>query len=441
MEYTPKVENKKKSKIEKIIPITILVFAVLTRFAFFGYPSQVVFDEVYFGKYSSDYITHTSFYDIHPPLGKLLIAGVAKLFWQKGNCSFEKIGQSCPKNAFLSFRLLPILTSIVFVFLIYKFVLILTNSKRTANITSFLILFENAFLVQGKYIFLDIFLLFFGILGLYLFFLYKKQNKLFYLIFSGIFLGASFSIKWTGLSYLGIVFLILIWQIFKKEINLKKFFLEGFSLFIFSLLIYTLSFYIHFSLIPNKGMQAEYLGKNFGSLNFFQKFIKINVDSFRYQATLKAKHPFQSKPYQWLVMKKPVYYWVSKDNKARIYFIGNPVIWYSSLLSFFILLFIAPIKKIRESLKINDFLIFIIISGFLINFLPFFPIERCLFMYAFLSAYLFLIINLSIILNLVFKTNKKFFIFLIILIISGFLLISPLTYGLKTNLTLYNPFL
>jgi dolichyl-phosphate-mannose-protein mannosyltransferase len=79
-------------KYQHSIAISVLLaLGLLTRFWLFGYPNTAVFDEVYFGKFVSAYYTHQYFFDIHPPLGKLLIAGFAWLFHYTPTQSFDSI--------------------------------------------------------------------------------------------------------------------------------------------------------------------------------------------------------------------------------------------------------------------------------------------------------------------------------------------------------------
>ena len=69
---------------------------------------QVVFDEYHFGKFVNGYITGEYFFDIHPPLGKLLLCLVA---WMGGYCVVHRL-LICPK-----FR---ILISYVVQYIIYN---------------------------------------------------------------------------------------------------------------------------------------------------------------------------------------------------------------------------------------------------------------------------------------------------------------------------------
>jgi len=87
-----------------------LLLAVLSftiHFAFLSYPAQVVFDEVHFGKFVAGYFTHQYYFDIHPPLGKLLIAGIAKIAGVNPVFGFEKIGDNIPGATLFWLRFLP----------------------------------------------------------------------------------------------------------------------------------------------------------------------------------------------------------------------------------------------------------------------------------------------------------------------------------------------
>src|SRR5690349_4360886 len=59
--------------------LVIVVFAFL-RIWRISFPGETVFDEVYFPKMAWQYLTGEAFFDIHPPLGKLMIAVGESIF-------------------------------------------------------------------------------------------------------------------------------------------------------------------------------------------------------------------------------------------------------------------------------------------------------------------------------------------------------------------------
>ena len=93
--------------LKKTWPFILLAILSLTiHLAFLSHPSQVVFDEVHFGKFVAAYSTGQYYFDIHPPLGKLMIAGFVKLTGINPVFNFEKIGESLPADTLLALRFL-----------------------------------------------------------------------------------------------------------------------------------------------------------------------------------------------------------------------------------------------------------------------------------------------------------------------------------------------
>jgi dolichyl-phosphate-mannose-protein mannosyltransferase len=67
-------------------PSDLFILLVLTFVSFWTriyrieFPEEVVFDELYFGGFTNKYIKRTFFFDIHPPLAKLIIYSMASAF-------------------------------------------------------------------------------------------------------------------------------------------------------------------------------------------------------------------------------------------------------------------------------------------------------------------------------------------------------------------------
>lgn len=72
----------------------VCVMTLITRLYKINDPSEVVFDEVHFGGFASNYLRREYFFDVHPPLGKLLIAAVGYFLGYEGNFTFGNIGTS-----------------------------------------------------------------------------------------------------------------------------------------------------------------------------------------------------------------------------------------------------------------------------------------------------------------------------------------------------------
>jgi dolichyl-phosphate-mannose-protein mannosyltransferase len=51
------------------------------------------FDEVHFGGFAGQYINGTYYFDVHPPLAKILIALSGQVFGYKGDFDFGTIGK------------------------------------------------------------------------------------------------------------------------------------------------------------------------------------------------------------------------------------------------------------------------------------------------------------------------------------------------------------
>lgn len=105
--------------------VLLSVLSFITRFWKINHPAQVVFDEVHFGKFASFYLQRKYYFDVHPPLGKLLLAATGYLAGYRGHFLFDNIGDSYITNnvPYVALRAFPAFCGALvpmFVFLIMK---------------------------------------------------------------------------------------------------------------------------------------------------------------------------------------------------------------------------------------------------------------------------------------------------------------------------------
>lgn len=434
------------------------MLGLTTRFWFFGSPNEVVFDEVHFGKFVSGYYTGEYFFDIHPPLGKLMIAGFAKFFDFKPEFSFAQIGDNFPDNKYLALRFLPALAGAFLPLIIFLLLLELKLSKLAAFAGSLLVILENAILTQSRFILMDSFLLLFGFLCLLFFFKNHSRPKLKYLILMGLFGGLAVSIKWTGGAFLALPTIVETIAILKTRkltsvLNLTAFFV------IIPFAVYFSVFAIHFALLAKSGQGDAFMSPSFQKTlsgnqytdspdfkksNIIQKFAELNVEMYQSNQRLTANHPYSSQWYSWPFMVRPIYYWVKED--ARIYFLGNPLIWWASTIA--ILLGLSLIaKSMAQSvfkklaigysrLALSDSPLAFLFGAYFLNLLPFIGVKRVMFLYHYLTALIFAIFILVYLIDQS-QQKKKIFFALIALSAISFVYFAPLTYGLNISPQFY----
>ncbi len=454
LNFLKKVDYK-----EKYLLLFLFSLAIITRFIFFGLPDEIVFDEVYFPKFATQYFEGKYYFDIHPPLAKMILAGSAKLFGYEPppDFDFSKIGNQYPKTNYFKFlRVVIYCFGIILPLSVYFLSKQLFNNKWIAFFSGLLIIFSNSLLVQSRFILTDIILLVFGILGISFFLLSEKKKEFsfryfFYLILSSVFLSACLSVKWTGLVFLGVVGILLIINIFKKKL-FERTFIPLIILFFIISLFYFSVFALHFKLLPNKGTGDKYMSSKFQSSligenydknkasNIFEKFIELNAVMFSANSKLKATHDYGSKWYSWSIIKRPIYYWYKQGDiySSRIYFQANPLIWWSSFLSM-IYLFFWLLKEIKKKIfnkeKLNKYFIPIVIllSGYLGNLIPYIFISRVSFLYHYLPSLIFSIIGFSFLIYNYLKKYPQIIFLIFTLIFISFLFFSPLSYGLPLS--------
>ncbi len=445
----------------------------MIHFAYFGHPKETVFDEVHFGKFVSGYFTREYFFDIHPPLGKLIISGAAKVAGFQPGFSFEQIGEKIPEaslRAIEAMRFLPAVAGTLLPLIIFLLCLELGFSKIMSFAGGLLIAFENSLLVQTRLILLDGFLLLFGFLSWYLYARYKNKGSVGLFYASVLVAGLAFSVKWTGVTFLGVILILESISFIRNRTRIT------FSRILYGVLLsaslYFSIFIVHLNILNKTGPgdafmtpgfkktligSLDYQNPDIKPLNSYQKFIELNWQMYDANARLTATHPYSTKRdcppviegkdsapchqffwYTWPLMVRPIYYWNESVNRpgtsSRIYFLGNPVVWWGGTVGI-VLLIVTIITNLFQKIK-NDRLSWFILGAYFFNLLPFIGINRAMFLYHYLTAMIIGVIALIYGMDKL-SGRKKIAIGVIGLALVSFIYFAPLSYGLPLSNTAF----
>ncbi|XP_027028125.1 protein O-mannosyl-transferase 2 isoform X1 [Tachysurus fulvidraco] len=270
-----------RSDVWSVCPVlTVLLLSVCTRFYKLPEPPHVCWDETHFGKMGSYYINRTFFFDVHPPLGKMLIGLAGYLTGYDGTFPFIKPGDKYEHHNYLGMRgFCAALGSCLppFAFLV---VWELSRSTTAALIAAYLLIFDTGCITLSQYILLDPILMFF-IMGAVLSMVKFKQerNRPFswswwlWLLLTGVNLAGSLGVKFVGLFVILLVGINTAWDLWKLlgDISLslvdfaKHLASRVFGLIMIPLFLYTTIFAVHFVILNRSGPGDGFFSSAFQS--------------------------------------------------------------------------------------------------------------------------------------------------------------------------------
>ncbi|KAB8338926.1 hypothetical protein FH972_021866 [Carpinus fangiana] len=251
-----------------IAPIIFTFLSFFTRMWKIGLSPIVTWDEAHFGKFGSHYLKREFYFDVHPPLGKMLVGLSGYMAGYNGSFEF-KSGETYPENVNYTFmRVFNATFGALLVPLAYLTAKELRLRRNTVWLVTMMVLFENSYTTISRFILLDSMLLFFTFLTVFCWSKFHSYRKdpfspewAIWLLFTGVSIGCVCSVKWVGLFCTLMVGLYTVEDLWNKFGDLKMHpqtlaahvGFRVFGLIVIPLLVYMFSFWMHFLILENSG--------------------------------------------------------------------------------------------------------------------------------------------------------------------------------------------
>ncbi len=463
----------------------IFLISVSLRFWGLGRFNTLVFDEVYYAKFANNYLTHTPFFDGHPPLSKYLIAiGM----WLGSRLPFGQDavnGFTGSIHSTWSYRWLNALTGSFIPLIVAGIAYQLSHRHSYAFIAALFAAADGLFLVESRYALNNVYLVLFGLLGqLFLLLGLRQQGRRrwFWLALAGLGFGASVSIKWNGLGFLLGAYLIWLtawvmqWvqslrrysdSMPRERGTLNQTPLQSFI----QLKVLHVLFYL--GIIPFFFYCLEWIPHLQLNPEFDLWGVQKQILAYHERVGDGPKvHPYCSHWYTWPLMLRPVvYFYQTARNVAEslpvmgpplpagagkviydVHAIGNPALWWFSTAAILLLLwllarqiwsFVSPSQRWSVStlgieLQSADIWIALyLVLNWLANLLPWLMVTRCTFLYHYMGASVFAGLALAYLVDRWLHSYLRFFrvlgVTVIFLILLAFVFWMPIYLGLPLS--------
>ncbi|MDZ8055282.1 MAG: dolichyl-phosphate-mannose--protein mannosyltransferase [Aulosira sp. ZfuVER01] len=420
----------------------IFLFSVALRFWGLDRFNTLVFDEIYFAKFGNNYLTHTPFFNAHPPLSQYII-GIG--IWLGSHLPFGQESVNGLAGSLLSpwnYRWANAFTGSLIPLVVIGVTYQISHRRSFALLAGFFTACDGLFLVESRYALSNIYIVIFGLLGQWFLFLAldnQKQRRSLWLIAAGIGFGASVGTKWNGLWFLLGAYLIWVtaWLIHglhsylspgedakleesplaQVETPLQKLtqlniFQMGFYLGIIPALVYSLIW------IPHLHLDTRY-----GFIEVHQQILQFHLHMGGNSPTV---HPYCAAWYKWPLMTRPMAYYYQTSSSFTdplpvmgpnlpaadgqviydVHAMGNPFLWWSGMAAMLFLVgmlvskLVMPLVKnkrlsIPANLSVDTWVALYIVLNYAANLLPWVKVTRCVFIYHYICAVVFVFLAIA----------------------------------------------
>jgi dolichyl-phosphate-mannose--protein O-mannosyl transferase len=303
----------KKINLPKLILFGILIWAFLVRVYRLEIPKHFYFDEVYHAFTAEAYakndpagyewwhtspVEGTAYEWLHPPISKLFMA-----------LSIKTLGD----NSF-AWRFPGAIFGVMTIAAVYFLTKKVFKNEKMALVAAGIASLDGLLLTQSRIAMNDIYVTFFMVMALGWYWQANQSKKPTgkELWISGVFTGLAVATKWSGLF---VIFIVGLWELGKiiseRKIYWRRMIVNVLAFGLVPIMIYLGSF-----------------GQFFLQRHTWKQFVELHKQIWWYQTHLQATHTYQSRPKQWVLDLRPVWFYVSYqgDKIGNIYALSNPII-------------------------------------------------------------------------------------------------------------------
>jgi dolichyl-phosphate-mannose-protein mannosyltransferase len=346
--------------------VTLVGFAL--RYINLPHPPEKIFDELYYADEAQDLLRksvewnwddNTPQYVVHPPLGKWMIGAGESIF---GYNSFGWRISACVIGT-LSILLVVLIAQRLF------------RSTVLSACAGLLMSMDGMHFVLSRSALLDIFLMFFIVLSFFFLVLDREDRRARWLRFmesggdpgregkrgrppfsvpwwrlaSGLSIGLACGVKWSGLWFI-FVFVALagLWEVrTRRSAGVKRpwrdtFLDESVWLVAFvavAVIAYTSTWFGWFA--TDDGYFRHWYADTYhvergGIKDALLSLMHYHEEAYAFHTGLTTRHQYQSWPWQWLLLARPVAFYWNTDGPcgagncaAEILLLGTPLLWWS----------------------------------------------------------------------------------------------------------------